>query len=233
MSAYRRFVTSAAVSPDRRDFARGLFALCAAGALPLLPGTAAANPMREGIDWAPIVPAQRGESPGKIEVLEFFSYACPHCRDFHPLITRWAAALPKDVVFKRVPVTFGRAAWNPIARLFHALEATGDLERLDQAVFDAIHKQRVSLYTDKEVLAWIGGQGVDGKRFADAYNGFSTQTKVARDEQRTRAYKVDGVPRIAVDGRYSVLGKEVRELSGLLVIADRLIARARAERKSG
>jgi thiol:disulfide interchange protein DsbA len=82
-------------------------------------------------------------------VIEFFSYGCPHCSEFHPVVSRWAAALPADVVFKRVPVSFARPQWASLARLFYALEATGDLARLDVAVFNALHQGGAKLYDDR------------------------------------------------------------------------------------
>jgi len=96
-------------------------------------------------DYVAIVPAQISDNPAKIEVLEFFSYGCPHCADFHPLVSRWAEALPSDVVFKRVPVSFGRPQWASLARLYYALEASGDLAKLDGAVFRALHQKQAPL----------------------------------------------------------------------------------------
>jgi thiol:disulfide interchange protein DsbA len=211
--------------PSRRQFHRFLLAALASTALPLR----AAGP-----DWLPITPPQAGDSPGKIEVLEFFSWGCPHCRDFNPLVTRWAQALPKDVVFKRVPVSFGRAAWGNLARLFYALEGIGELERLDEAVFAAIQDRRVNLYTEAAALAWVRQQGVDAGRFSDAFKSFSTETRVARAEQLSRAYKVDSVPLLTVAGRYRVVSQAARGQAGVLQVADELIERVRKERpKSG
>lgn len=207
--------------PGRRQFYRLLIAALAASALP----ARAVAP-----DWLPITPAQLGDSPGKIEVLEFFSWGCPHCRDFNPLVQRWAQALPKDVAFKRVPVSFGRAAWANLARMFYALEGIGELQRLDAAVFAAIQDSRVNLYTEAAVLAWVRQQGVDARRFGEAFTSFSTETRVARAEQLSRAYKVDSVPLLTVAGRYKVVGQAARGQSGLLAVADELIARVRQER---
>ena len=207
---------------SRRQFHRYCLATLALATLP-----AHAAPLNEGSDWAPIAPPQPGASPGRIEVLEFFSYGCPHCREFHPLISNWAAKLPKDIAFKRVPVSFGRAAWRNLAKLYYALEASGDLARLDQVLFDAIHNQRVNLFTDKAIMEWLAGQKVDVTRIGNAYTGFSVQTQLARSEQLVRLYKVDSVPRITVDGRYAVLGRGARKLSDHLTIADALIGMAR------
>ena len=209
------------LDPSRRQFHRLLLATLAAAALP----TQAAGP-----DWLPITPPQSGDSPGKIEVLEFFSWGCPHCRDFNPLVSRWAKKLPRDVVFKRVPVSFGRAAWSNLARLFYALEGIGELQRLDEAVFAAIQDRRINLYTEADALAWVRQQGVDARRFNDAFKSFSTETRVARAEQLSRAYKVDSVPLLTVAGRYKVVGQAARGEAGLLAVADELIGRVRKER---
>ena len=180
-----------------------------------------------GKDYTPISPAQPTDDPAKIEVLEFFSYGCPHCSDFHPVISAWAAKLPGDVVFKRVPVTFGRAAWANAARLYYTLEATGELARLDGEVFKAIHNDRINLFEEKAIFEWIAKKGVDQKKFSEAFNSFGVMSKVKRGDQLAQAYKIQGVPSVAVDGKYLVGGKDFNEQ---LAIADKLIAKVRSEK---
>lgn len=165
--------------------------------------------------------------PGKIEVLEFFSYGCPHCAHVNPLIKPWAAALPAGLSFRRVPVTFGRAAWANLARLFYALELIGDLERLDQAVFAAVSEQRKNLFTEAAILAWVQGQGVAGDSFKEAFNGFTADTQVRLSDALVKDYGVDAVPMITVAGRYVVVGDDAKGYADLLAIADRLIDKAR------
>lgn len=184
-----------------------------------------------GRDYVPIEPAQPSDTPAKIEVVEFFSYGCPHCNDFHPLISKWAAKLPADVTFKRVPVSFGRAQWANIGKLYYAAEAIGELGRLDNAAFHAIHQKNVKLYDDATINQFAVEQGVDGKKFAEAYSSFGVQSKMKRADQMAQAYKVQGVPAIAIDGRYMVVGKEVKSYEELLVIADKLIGKVRSEKK--
>ena len=182
-----------------------------------------------GKDYAPIVPAQPTEEANKIEVLEFFSYGCPHCADFNPQLTAWIAKLPADVVVKKVPVTFGRAAWANIAKLYYALEVTGDQHRLEADVFRAIHQERQNLFEEKAIMEWVAKKGVDPKKFADAFNSFGVMSKVKRGDQMAQAYKITGVPALAVEGKYLVGG---RDFNDVLAIADKLIAKARSE-KSG
>jgi len=209
------------MSSSRRRFVSALAALAA---VPVLPAFA----QGAGGDYTPITPAQPTESPGKIEVLEFFSYGCPHCAEFSPQLAAWAAKLPGDVVLRKVPVGFGRAAWNNVGRLYYALEATGDAARLEGDIFKAIHLEHVNLFDEKTALDWIAKRGVDGKRFADTYNSFSVQSRVRRGDQLAQAYRVTGVPALAVEGRFLVGGKDYGEA---LAITDKLIAKVRAERK--
>lgn len=192
----------------------------------LRPATAGAD-LVEGRDWRSLVRPQPPSVPGKIEVLEFFSYGCPHCAHVNPLIKPWAAALPAGLSFRRVPVTFGRAAWANLARLFYALELIGDLERLDQAVFAAVSEQRKNLFTEAAILAWVQGQGVAGDSFKEAFNGFTADTQVRLSDALVKDYGVDAVPMITVAGRYVVVGDDAKGYADLLAIADRLIDKAR------
>lgn len=207
---------------DRRRFVGTVFALAASSTVPAFAQTA-------GRDFTPVAPAQPTEDPGKIEVLEFFSYGCPHCNDFNPHLAAWAAKLPADVVVKKVPVTFGRPAWANIARLFYALEVTGDGARLDADIFRAIHGERVSLFEEKTMAEWVAKKGVDPKKFADAFGSFGVVSRVRRADQLAQAYRITGVPALAVDGKYLVGGQDFNDT---LAIAGKLVAKARAE-KSG
>ena len=208
----------------RRSFVTTIFAFGAALTV-AMPSWA----QTVGKDYTLISPAQPTEDAGKIEVLEFFSYGCPHCADFNPLVTAWAAKLPGDVVFRKVPITFGRAAWANIAKLYYALKVTGDLDRLESDVFKAIHNDRINLFDEKSLLEWVAKKGVDQKKFAEAFNSFGVMSQVKRGDQMAQAYKIQGVPALAVDGKYLVGGKDFNEQ---LAIADKLIAKARSE-KSG
>jgi thiol:disulfide interchange protein DsbA len=177
--------------------------------------------------FQPINPPIQTDAGGKIEVIEFFSYGCPHCADFNPLIHAWSARLGADVAFKKVPITFGRPAWTNVAKLYYALETTGDLAKLDDVVFKAIHEQRVNLFDPRTAEEWVAKQGADGKKFAEAFASFGVNSKMSRAEQIARAYKVDGVPMVVVDGRYVVKGESFKDV---LNNADLLIEKVRAEK---
>ena len=208
----------------RRSFVSTVFALGAAltVAMPSFAQTV-------GKDYTMISPAQPTDDAAKIEVVEFFSYGCPHCADFNPMVSAWAAKLPADVVFKKVPITFGRGAWESIARLYYTLEITGDLARLEADIFKAIHSDKVNLFEQATLTEWVTKKGVDPKKFTDTFKSFGVMSKVKRGDQMAQAYKIQGVPALAIDGKFMVGGKEFNEQ---LMIADSLVVKARNE-KSG
>lgn len=207
---------------DRRTFLSATMGAALTLAMPSIAQSA-------GADYTPISPAQPTEDAAKIEVLEFFSYGCPHCADFNPLLSAWVAKLPSDVVFKKVPITFGRAAWANIARLYYTLEITGDAARLDGDIFKAINQERANLFEERAITEWVVKKGVDGKKFSETFNSFGVSSKVKRGDQMAQAYKVQGVPALAVEGKYMLGGRDFNET---LAIADKVIAKARSE-KSG
>lgn len=183
-----------------------------------------------GREFKVISPSLAGPKD-KIEVIEFFSYGCPHCSDFHPIISKWAAGLPKDVSFRRVPVSFSRAEWARLSRLYYALEATGDLAKLDTAVFVALHEQRVLFKTDEAVVSWAASKGVDAKKFGDALGAFSMQSKVQRADADATAARIGGVPALSVDGKFLINNEAANNYEHLLQITDSVIVKARKDRK--
>ncbi len=202
----------------------------AAFTVALFAGVLPAAAQTAGRDYTPITPAQATDNPAKIEVIEFFSYGCPHCGEFNPTVTKWSARLPGDVAFRRVPVSFGRAQWANLSKLYYALEATGDLARLDDAVFHALHEKGLKLYDDKSIAEWVGAQGVDAKKFGDAYQSFGVISKVKRGDQLAQGSKIQGVPALAIDGKYLVLNEGIKDYEELVGRADKVINKVRAER---
>ena len=181
----------------------------------------------EGIDYRKIDPPQHSSTTNKIEVLEFFSYGCPHCNEFYPLVNGWAAKLPKDVVFKRVATGLGRMPWTNLAKMYYALESTGDLTRLDGQIFHAIHEEHLPLFDEKAISDWVAKHGVDPAKFKLAFESFGVTTKANQAEDMVESYKIEGVPTLTVDGKYVVLGNSFEEM---LTNADTVIALDRAER---
>lgn len=194
-----------------------------------LVGMAAAK-LTANRDYVILNPPQPTEvAAGKIEVLEFFWYGCPHCFDLEPVLHKWTQTLPSDVEFRRVPTIF-RESWVPGARIYYALEAIGELQRLHDGVFSAIHTDGINLNDEKTLIDWMAKKGVDGKKFADAYKSFTVQTKTKRAQQITQAYKLTGVPALAVDGKYLTSVSQTGSHEALTAALEDLIKQARAEK---
>jgi thiol:disulfide interchange protein DsbA len=201
-----------------------LFALSILAAMPAV--RAAASELREGIDFVRVSPPQPQSRPG-IEVVEFFSYGCPHCNEFEPMVRKWRLSLPKDVDFRRVPISFGNAKWAALAKLYLTIESTGDLARMDGEVFSAIHDKKLPLANDKAIIDWAVKRVADPKKFTEMYQSFGIQAMVKRSEQTGLDFGITGVPSFGVAGRYLVVAKEARSYQDLLRVADKVIEMAR------
>ena len=215
---------------SRRRAVTGLLAGLGATCLSLLSPFAAALELEEGRNFRTLSSAPPQPDGQTIEVLEFFSYGCPHCADLNPLIKEWAAQQPDDVAFKRVPVSFGRAAWQNLVRLFYALEFAGELEALDQRVFEAVTEERVNLYTERNVRRWVEQQGLDPEIFASYFDSFAVEAALARARTLEERYRIRAVPSVVVDGRYLVLNDGVRTHRQMLEVAEALTDKARTAR---
>jgi len=165
------------------------------------------------------------EAPaGKVEVVEFFSYMCPHCNVFEPTLSAWTKKLPKEVVFRRAPVHFLPNA-EVLQRMYFALDAMGLADKVHANIFTAVHTERRDFSKVALVADWLATQGVDKAKFMDQYNSFTAATKATRATQLTNAYRVDGVPALGVAGRFLVEGTA----KGLQVV-DYLVAEIKAGR---
>lgn len=206
-----------------------IFLLTLTVALGILPAVHAQQ-LTAGTDYRVIVPALPSDNPGKIEVIEFFSYACPHCHTLNPIITLWASRQPSDVVFRRLPIS-GSPFYTLMARLYYALESVGEVQRLDTAIFDALHNKNLRLVDEKSLTEWLASQNVDIRKFSEAFNAFGVDSKLRRAEQLRQTAKIGGVPAIVVDGRYQVISKPSMSYDGWLLTAGQLVEKSRAERK--
>ena len=189
-------------------------------------GLAYAQP-KAGVEYRELSTPQPTDTPGKIEVIEFFWYGCPHCYDFEPLLNPWVKKLPKDVQFRRIPAIFNDE-WEKSARAYYTLEAIGEGERLHKPLFDAVHTgSRLKVANEAAVTEWLGKQGVDTKKFAAAYRSFSVEGKLKRAAQLTQTYKLEGVPAIAVNGKYVVMTDNIKSFDQMLAVTDYLVEQSR------
>lgn len=185
--------------------------------------------IRAGKEYELLSPPQPVETGKKIEVLEIFSYACPHCFDLEPDINKWAKQLPKDVEFRRLPAIF-RESWTPLAKAFITFEAMGLSEKLHGEFFRAIHVQHLRLEDDNAIFDWVEKQGIPRKAFMDTYSSFTVQSKALRAKQLTQAYGITGVPAVIVDGKFRTSVSNTGSHAGLMLALDQLIKQARQER---
>lgn len=173
-------------------------------AIAALPFFAWAQP-QGGQDYMVLEVQQRVEDPGKIEVIEFFWYGCPHCYNLEPALENWVKKLPRDVNFRRIPAVLSQT-WSRDAQIFYALETLGVLDRLNRPLYDAIHRDRLRTDNSQALNEWLAKNGVDPKKFNETLKSFGVQSKARRAAQLTIAYQIDGTPAIAVQGRYVVPG---------------------------
>ena len=165
-----------------------------------------------------------------MEVLEFFSYGCPHCHEFAEPFERWSKR-QKDVVVRRVPVTFGRPQWVVLGRLFYTIQLM-KLPSLDMAAFAAIHQQGRMLYDDQAVLQWAASQpGVDANKFKEVYFSQEVTNAMKKADMLAMTYQIDSVPSIIVAGRYKMLQQRGMNFSDLLANTDAVIRLARQSQK--
>jgi len=213
----------------RRDFSLALGA--AAGATWVqTPAMAQAKPPVAGTDYLVLDKPAPVEAPaGKIEVIEFFWYSCPHCNVFEPALATWIKKAPKDVAVRRVPVAF-RDDFVPQQRLYYALEAMGLVDKLHGRVFTAIHAEKLSLNSAESIAAWVAKQGVDKGKFMEQFNSFAVANKATKGTQLQNAYKVEGVPAIGVAGRFYTDGTFAKSMDRALVIAEFLAAEIRKKK---
>jgi thiol:disulfide interchange protein DsbA len=178
-------------------------------------------------DYRPVMPAQRVDG-NRIEVLEFFQYGCGHCFAFNGDLERWKKTLPADVEFKRISINWSEETVNH-TRMYYALEALGRLD-VHEKVFSAIHNGRRNLLDPREIAAFMANNGIDGARWNETFTSFGVNSRVSRAGQVWRAYKIDGTPTMAVDGKFITSPSMVKSREGTLAVLDFLIARARTER---
>lgn len=193
--------------------------------LALLCSTQALAEPEAGKDYMVLNPAQPAHSGNKIEVLEFFFYGCSHCFKLHPMISAWEKKLPRDVEFTYVPAIFN-PTWEVSARTFYALEALGQRAQLQDDLFNA-WDGGINLVDEASTSDFVAKHGVDRKKFSEAYNSFSMQSKVTRAKQMGQSYGIRGTPTLIVDGKYLITGLHPAETMQVL---NALVDKARKER---
>jgi len=195
-----------------------LVSTCGAAETAAKPATA----WEAGKNYFVIDPPQATASGDKIEVLEVFSYACPHCAHFQPYAEQLKAALPAYASFTYMPAVFN-AQWEPFARAFYTAQSLGVLDATHQALFDTLHRDHVALRSIDDLAGFYAQHGVDKSKFLATSGSFEIESKLSRAQQIVKADGVDGTPSIVVNGKYRVTAQsaggypQLIELVGYLV----------------
>jgi protein dithiol oxidoreductase (disulfide-forming) len=192
---------------------------------------ARADAIEVGINYDLLpIPVETAD-PTKIEVVEVFSYGCPHCFEFDPSIEAWRAKQPADVQFRRVPAVF-RKDWLVLAQAYYAAEALGVVDKVHRPIFEAVHLKGLNP-NDPAVLATVFKEsaGIDNEEFLKVLNSFGVRSKVQQADAQGRMYRLQGVPTLIVDGKYTVYGQNfVGGNVDRLTVVDYLVAKERAAR---
>jgi protein dithiol oxidoreductase (disulfide-forming) len=190
---------------------------------------------QEGEDYLDVVHPQPTDSPGRIEVLDFFWYGCPHCFEFLPELESWRKRQPADVVYKHSPVDFGDPGREPHTRIFYALLALGRVDDLHVKVFEAIHVQHKHLLDPNEIADFMVANGIARESWLSAYNSFSIANMVMRARMTFQSYGIDGTPTIGIDGRFlaapTLVRNQANPAHACVVTMDFILDRVRRERK--
>jgi thiol:disulfide interchange protein DsbA len=169
------------------------------------------------------------ETGKKIEVIEFFSYGCPHCAEYEPFLMDWVKALPADVAFRRVPVMF-QPRWVELAKIYYTLETMGEEAKLSPEIFSAIHGKGMALWEPAKFYDWAASKGLDRKKVEDIYNSFAMSGRINRAKQLAQAYNIQEVPMMVVDGKYLTSPARAGSHATTPAVLTELVAKARAER---
>ncbi|HEY5366495.1 MAG TPA: thiol:disulfide interchange protein DsbA/DsbL [Casimicrobiaceae bacterium] len=201
----------------------GLMLFAALAALP------ASAQMVEGKNYTRLATPVPVETGNKIEVIEFFSFGCPHCADLEPILDGWLAKKPADVEFRRIPVSFQRA-WENLGKVYYTLHALGQ-DGLDPKVFVAIHQNGKNLADARTFLDWAASNGLDRKKVEDMYNSFTIASDISRSKRQAQVFNIESVPTIIVDGKFITSSDRIGGHANVPSAIDELVAKARAARK--
>ena len=203
---------------------RIVFALALA---PLAMCQAAEEAFKAGEHYDILPQLVRTATPEKIEINEVFSYGCGHCFDFQSKLHPWVNKLPADVDFQSTPAVW-QLKIEHYARAYYAAKVLGVLDKVHMPIFDAIHVKKEPIKKQSDFEAIFSAAGVSKEKFASVFNSFGTTSMVNQAKSRVRAYRVRGTPEIIVNGKYRVSTTKAGGFSGMLNVAEFLIAKERA-----
>ena len=164
----------------------------------------------------------------KVEVLEFFWYGCPHCYSFEPKLGEWKKNKPDNVEFVRMPATF-QPLWVLHARAYYALQLLGVGEKIHPKFFSEIHNKKNYMKTFDALTVFVQEHGVERAEFIDAMNSFTVETNVRKATKVVTDYKLNGVPAVAVNGKYLISASMAGSYDNMIKIMNYLIEKETAK----
>jgi protein dithiol oxidoreductase (disulfide-forming) len=206
----------------------GRFFLCGLG-LALLALPASAQQLRRDVDFRVIPQPQPVTTGERIEVIDFFFYACPYCSELSPHLDRWSKRKPADVAFRHVPVV-RHDSWVPLAKTFYTLEAMGEVERLHLAVYRGYHVDDLAMNQDKVIAEWAARNGLDSEKFMAIYRSDEVRQKAELARKMTKDYDIQGTPSVVVDGRFLTSTSMTPGIAQVIPVIDGLVRLARQQR---
>ena len=185
---------------------------------------------RQNIEYR-LIALQPVETGDRIDVIDFFWDGCPYCNELQPALEGWIRRKPADVALRRVPAIL-RDSWAPHARIYYALEQLNEVERLHLRVYYSYHVEKLHMSKPDVMVEWAVKNGIDRKRWLDAYSSPGVDAKVERARKLSEAYTVAVTPTLVVDGRYLTSGAYVPggDVRGVVPILDDVIRLARQNR---
>jgi thiol:disulfide interchange protein DsbA len=193
----------------------------------LLGFTVQAQSYQEGEHYSRLEPPRPVSSASKVEVVEFFYYGCPVCYEAEPLVVRWLAQKGSEVQFVRVPAV-PNERWAGFARTYYALEAIGELARLNWPLYDNHHFDGRRLDEEANLLKWLAGNGVNAERFRALRDSPEVAAKVAAAKKMLEDYEIKRVPSFIVGGRYVTSARDAGTAPEMMKVVDFLVERAKA-----
>ena len=209
----------------RRAALAGLAALAIAAA-----GRAAAQEVRarQNIEYR-LISTQPVETGERIEVIDFFWYGCPYCNELQPAFEEWLKRKPDDVTVRRVPAIL-RDSWAPHARIYYTLELLSEVDRLHLKVYEGYHVEQLHMSKPEVMEQWAARNGIERRRWIDAYFSPEVDARIARAFQATKRYDVQGTPSVVVDGRYLTSSSMTPTVRGVISVLEDLVRLARQNR---
>jgi len=168
------------------------------------------------------IPQQPVLAQDRVEVIDFFFYACPYCNEMRPALEQWRKSLGASVVFRRVP-TVRRDSWAPLARTYFTLEALNEIERLHDEVYKGYHDEKLHMSKPDVMAEWANRHGIDRQKWMETYNSDDVSRKVELARKMTSDYDIQGTPSIVINGRYLTSSGLTDDVGAVVPVAQALI----------